>query len=462
MLHEILMRDPFIFVDKDTYYLFGTTSLPVPSSSEPYGDLQEASVTFSCYTSQDLETWRGPFCAFKPPDNFFGFDTSFWAPEVVQWIDGSYLLVGTFKRGGSGGRRGIVILSSHDGPRGPYKVPRNSAPVTPESWQCLDGHLFVEDPKAPYLVFCREFLQVRVGQICALPLDPGSLAARAGAEATVLFHANEAPWAAPISRRAGEFITDGPFLFRSALTGELLMLWSSMGTVRADSGTSPIDGASSSNTAWEIGSSSAAGAAAMAALALEDDDEEGAARKASLGAVEVMADDEDEEKADIGEVVGVVVAEEEEEKDREEKRHSSSALASSFIFDTLDAPLPQPQTAVSAKPTPPSRGGGEKGTNKGKSARKGASKPDRTIYQIGVARTAPGAGVLGPWTHDPEPIWEHDGGHAMLFRAPHLGSKLMITFHSPNFRIWDSRPQVLPVEETVDERGRAVLRVMSL
>ena len=46
-------------------------------------------------------------------------------------------------------------------------------------------------------------------------------------EPVVLFRASEPKWVRPV-REATEFVTDGPFLYRTK-TGALLMLWSSFG-----------------------------------------------------------------------------------------------------------------------------------------------------------------------------------------------------------------------------------------
>ena len=46
-------------------------------------------------------------------------------------------------------------------------------------------------------------------------------------EPVVLFHASAPRWVRPV-RAKTEFVTDGPFLYRTG-TGELLMLWSSFG-----------------------------------------------------------------------------------------------------------------------------------------------------------------------------------------------------------------------------------------
>lgn len=64
-------------------------------------------------------------------------------------------------------------------------------------------------------------------------------------------------------------------------------------------------------------------------------------------------------------------------------------------------------------------------------------------YALGVASSATG-GVLGPWTHRPEPLYRSDGGHGMVFRT--LDGRLSLAIHTPN-RTPDERPLFLEIEE---------------
>lgn len=64
--------------------------------------------------------------------------------------------------------------------RDPF-VPLSDGPVTPADWECLDGTLYVAADGTPYLVFCHEWLQVKDGEMCAMPLTPDLTAARTAA-----------------------------------------------------------------------------------------------------------------------------------------------------------------------------------------------------------------------------------------------------------------------------------------
>jgi beta-xylosidase len=228
------MRDPFVVVENDCYYLFGSTDKDIWRS---------AGVGFDVYRSAgDLTAFEGPFPAFRPPADFWS-DRNFWAPEVYRY-NGAYYMFATFKP--KAGRRGTAVLRSAS-VMGPYE-PHSAGPVTPPEWECLDGTLFLDEDGCPWLVFCHEWVQARDGAICAARLAP-DLKARDG-EAQTLFCASEAPWAAPLKSRpdkiipAGSYVTDGPFLWRTE-GGGLLLLWSSfgedgayrIGVARSESGT---------------------------------------------------------------------------------------------------------------------------------------------------------------------------------------------------------------------------------
>jgi hypothetical protein len=66
-------------------------------------------------------------------------------------------------------------------------------------------------------------------------------------------------------------------------------------------------------------------------------------------------------------------------------------------------------------------------------------------YAVGLARSATGA-LQGPWRHEPRPLRQGDGGHAMLFRD--LDRRLVMAIHTPN-RTPMERARLLQVEESV-------------
>ncbi|CAM4506067.1 beta-xylosidase [Paenibacillus endophyticus] len=229
MVHrkDIRVRDPFIFVDKQhkCYYLYGTTDQNVWSGP---------GTGFDTYRSTDLEKWEGPIPAFRPEPGFWA-DHHFWAPEVYSY-NGSYYMFASFKSEDK--RRATQVLIA-DGPAGPYK-PLSSKPVTPAEWECLDGTLHIDESGKPWMVFCQEWVQVRDGKMCAVPLTLDLQ--EAIGEPITLFSASEAPWAVAGGDNKDVYVTDGPFLFKNE-AGDLLMLWSSgskngyaIGIARSNSG----------------------------------------------------------------------------------------------------------------------------------------------------------------------------------------------------------------------------------
>lgn len=204
-LSEIHIRDPFILPEGGKYYLYGTRG----------GDTWGEGHGFDTYISDDLENWDGPHTVFSKTEDFWA-DRNYWAPEVHKY-HGRFYMFASFK---SPERcRGTQILIS-DSPRGPF-LPHSDGPVTPSDWECLDGTLYIDKNGVPYMVFCHEWLQVKDGEMCCIRLSEDLK--NAVGDARVMFRASEPQWA---DKGAENFVTDGPFLFRSR-SGELKMLWSS-------------------------------------------------------------------------------------------------------------------------------------------------------------------------------------------------------------------------------------------
>jgi len=226
-LAEIRIRDPFILPvpEEGVYYLYGTTDAAVWTGG---------AVGFDAYRSTDLMDWEGPLPVFRPPSGFWATQ-NFWAPEVHRY-GGRYALLASFKAPGR--RRGTQVLTA-DAPQGPF-VPLTDGPVTPAEWECLDGTLYVESGR-PWIIFCHEWVQVEDGEIWAMPLSADLI--RAAGEPELLLRASQAPWVSSF-RSSGNYVTDGPFLWRTA-SGALLLLWSSFvgggqyaqGICRSESGT---------------------------------------------------------------------------------------------------------------------------------------------------------------------------------------------------------------------------------
>lgn len=202
LLKDIPIRDPYILYENGVYYLYSS-------------GMKENRHCFLCYRSLDLVEIEEPVVIFEENPSFWG-TKDYWAPEVHKY-KGRYYLFASFKADGC--CRGTSILVS-DTPNGRF-APLTNRAVTPLEWECLDGTLYVEND-TPYIIFCREWLQVKNGEIYIAKLsdDLSCLASKP----LLLFKAKEASWAYPI-QGSDNYVTDGPFVFKEK--DEYNMIWSS-------------------------------------------------------------------------------------------------------------------------------------------------------------------------------------------------------------------------------------------
>lgn len=204
---EIRVRDPYVLVHEDHYYLYGTRS-ETAFTGEAYG--------FDVYVSEDMENWDGPHEVFHRPEGFWS-RKSYWAPEVYLY-KGRFYMFATFADEKKG--LGTAALVS-DSPMGPFEM-WSDGYITPKEWRCLDGTLHVSPDGTPYMVFCHEWKQIHDGTVCAVRLTD-DLKQSAG-EPWELFSASQAkPFVKKFLFR--NYVTDGPFLIRTP-DGKLHMLWS--------------------------------------------------------------------------------------------------------------------------------------------------------------------------------------------------------------------------------------------
>ena len=213
---DFIIRDPYILLKDDTYYLYGTRS------ETTWSDSAEG---FDCYKSTDLENWEGPIEIFRRPEGFWA-DRCYWAPECIEY-EGAFYLITTF--GAENVKKGIYVLKA-DSPEGPF-LPYSER-LTPEDWTCIDGTVYADSGKV-YLVYSHSFEDSPTGDMCCQELSADLKKAVTGPR--LLFRAAEAKWAKPVPFAKAEFgmegdvyFTDGPFLFR--IGGRLYMTWSSWGT----------------------------------------------------------------------------------------------------------------------------------------------------------------------------------------------------------------------------------------
>ncbi len=225
---DINIRDPYVLVDNEKYYIYGTRS------STCWG-LAEG---FDVYVSDDLEEFEGPIEIFKRPDDFFA-NSSFWAPECYKIGDRYYLV--TTLGSDSGWKKGIFLMVS-DNPTGPFEL--YSEKLTPENWTCIDGTLWFEDDRA-YLIYSHSFEDV-LDPSCADASYDGEYVMQelsadmkqAVSAPAVILKARDFAWARPFPYAREEFgvegdvyFSDGP-CFMKMSDGRLYMIsstWSKAG-----------------------------------------------------------------------------------------------------------------------------------------------------------------------------------------------------------------------------------------
>ena len=201
---DINIRDPFVMPYDGKYYMYGTRGKTAWTVGKG----------LDVYVSEDLKNWSEPYECFGVPENFWA-NKEVWAPEVHEYKGSFYMFVSFFSEERS---RATQILKS-DSPMGPF-LPFTDDAITPVGWRCLDGTFYISKSGDPYIVFCREWCQVKDGEIHAMKLTPDLSAA--AEEPILLFKASEPYWA---DKERETFITDGPFMYRTE-GGELLMIWS--------------------------------------------------------------------------------------------------------------------------------------------------------------------------------------------------------------------------------------------
>ena len=204
-LKDIYIRDPFMLVEGDKYYLYGSTD---PQTWKGKAD------GFKVYISSDLENFEEKVI-FENTDDFWAVE-QFWAPEVHKY-KGRYYLFAAFSKGDDVRRCQILSSNSPEGPFEPY-----GGLLFPNDTSNLDATFF-EDGDKRYTVYCREWTDIQVGEMCLAELDE-NLCVKG--EIKTLFKANDAPWVVEVE--PGCYVTDGPFIRKNS-KGQYVMLWSSHG-----------------------------------------------------------------------------------------------------------------------------------------------------------------------------------------------------------------------------------------
>lgn len=218
---QFRVRDPFIFADRKTrtYYLYETT---------PWNTGRGVNVR----TSKDLRTWSAPRRVMDMPKGVRC--RSVWAPEVHEY-KGAYYLFATptlepdpnFPIRSMADdpsfappecyaltRRGTWIWKA-DSPLGPFRE-HSDMSATPHDYVALDGTLLIDPDGSPWMIYCHEWTQMKIGRMDAgrLKDDLSGLAEKP----VELFRADDA--------FGPGHVTDGPYCYRSPKSGKLFMIWS--------------------------------------------------------------------------------------------------------------------------------------------------------------------------------------------------------------------------------------------
>jgi beta-xylosidase len=129
----VFAADPFVLFDKGIYYLYATSA----------GD------GFKYWTSQNLSDWEEKGYSFRKTDKSWG-KNSFWAPEVIKYNNKFFMIYSASGETmyGNGMR---ICLAVSDNPGGPFTD--IYAPLFDSGFQCIDGHIFVDDDGKPYLFY---------------------------------------------------------------------------------------------------------------------------------------------------------------------------------------------------------------------------------------------------------------------------------------------------------------------
>lgn len=129
--NAITLADPTIFLDGDTYYLYGTSS--------PDGIL--------VYSSDDLEHWSGP-CGARDGHALMKGDSwgtmGFWAPQVFS-RNGKYYMAYTANE--------QIAIAESDSPLGPFT--QDSIAHIPAEMKQIDPFVFFDDNGKAYLYHVR-------------------------------------------------------------------------------------------------------------------------------------------------------------------------------------------------------------------------------------------------------------------------------------------------------------------
>lgn len=128
---SLFFGDPYVFLDGDTYYIYGTS---------------RSNEGILVYTSEDLKTWSGPvgerdgFALHQ--EDVYG-ESQFWAPEVYLINETYYMFFSVEKH---------MAIATSDNPLGPFT---QEEPGVLADFEAIDHTLFIDDDGSKYIYFAK-------------------------------------------------------------------------------------------------------------------------------------------------------------------------------------------------------------------------------------------------------------------------------------------------------------------
>ena len=192
------LRDPFILVENDAYYMYGTNwKLYKNTSSSLDGIWVEVKKEI-----------------VVKPEDFIG--DIMWAPEVYKY-NNEYYMFTTYKSS-KNNLRGCATFKSSS-PEGPFKIVSNGH-FTPSNWSAIDATLYIDKNNQPWCVFvhehCSPSIDDKIGRMAIAKLSRDLT--KFISEPIEIFRADDPKW-------TDVNVTDGCFMYETK-NGKLLMIWS--------------------------------------------------------------------------------------------------------------------------------------------------------------------------------------------------------------------------------------------
>lgn len=199
------LRDPFILLDNDTYYLYGTGAY----QGDWYNTIWDCYVNNSGDLNGHWEKTKN--LVYEKPAYA---QKQFWAPEVHKYNGLYYMFASYFSSETQ--HRGCSILSAPT-PTGPF-VEISNGHITPHDRDCIDGTFYVDNKGQPWLIFVHEWTCTDdgIGRMDAAKLSDDLT--HLISEPVELFRADSPSW-------TNERVTDGCFM-HTLSDGKLSMIWS--------------------------------------------------------------------------------------------------------------------------------------------------------------------------------------------------------------------------------------------